>query len=423
MSADDSRRIRKNSAWMMADTVARQAISLVLIVWATRVLGPVGFGRLSFALSLYALFGIVTTLGLNRIAVREFASGSDSHSTNRLLVTALAMRLVASVVVAVLAIACCGIIAPDNVVLVAILVLGYFFTAFDVVDLFFQSQLRSPALVWRRFLAFMASSAIKAALLLSGAGVGLITFACLLDWAFMAAALVWLYHVKVGIFALPRPDWKLASSLFAECRIEIIAGFSGLAFMKIDQLMLEVMRGPTEVAVMAVSTRLTEAWYFVPVVVVSSAFPVIVKLSRHDPDGALVRLKSLYRWLVGLGLIAGIATQLFARIVIDTLYGPRYEAAASVLAIQIWCGVFMSLGITSGAWLMTHRLGTLNLRRNVLGMAINIGLNLLLIPQYGAIGSAWATLAAFACAYLVYDFVDPAMRSIGREKLRALTLR
>ena len=97
---------------MMGDTIARQAISLVLTVWITRVLGPEGFGRLSFALSLYALFGIVTTLGLNRIAVREFASGIDSVSTNRLLTTALVMRIIASVIVAVIAVVCCAIIAP-----------------------------------------------------------------------------------------------------------------------------------------------------------------------------------------------------------------------------------------------------------------------------------------------------------------------
>jgi len=174
---------------------------------------------------------------------------------------------------------------------------------------------------------------------------------------------------------------------------------------------------------MAVSSRLTEAWYFIPTALVASTFPVIVKLEGASPERALARLKSLYRTLVALGILAGVAAELLAPRFINLIYGPAFQSAAPVLTIQIWCGVFMSLGIASGAWLMAHRLGMLNLRRNVLGMLINVGLNLLLIPSYGAIGSAWATLAAFACAYLAYDFLDPAMYEVGRNKLRAFMWR
>jgi len=423
VTQEDSRRIRTNSAWMMSEQVIRQALSLVLTIWITRALGPEGFGRLSFALSLYALLAITTTLGLNRIMVREFAATSDASFERRLFSTALAMRLMAAAIVSVLAVVICLLIAPSDAKLVAILVLGYFFTAFDLVDLLFQSHLRSREVARSRLLAFLASSAVKAALLVSGAGIHLIAAACLLDWVAMAAGLIWLSHRRIGILSLPRPDWSIAALLFAESRIEIIAGFSGLAFMKIDQVMLQIMRGPAEVATMAVSSRLTEAWYFIPAALVASTFPVIVKLDAVAPERAIARLKSLYRSLVFLGVIAGLGAEIFASRFITLAYGKAFLPAAPVLAIQIWCGTFMSLGIASGAWLMAHRLGMLNLRRNVLGMLINVGLNLLLIPEHGAIGSAWATLAAFAFAYLAYDFLDPKMYAIGRHKLLAFVWR
>jgi O-antigen/teichoic acid export membrane protein len=114
---------------------------------------------------------------------------------------------------------------------------------------------------------------------------------------------------------------------------------------------------------------------------------------------------------------------LAAEPIIGLLFGAQYRAAAPVLAVQAWCGFFMVLGITSGAWLMAHRRGVLNLRRNALGMGVNLLLNLWLIPRHGALGAAWATLAAFATAYLLYDFMDPAMRDVGRDKLRALAWR
>jgi PST family polysaccharide transporter len=423
MTIHDSRSIRINSSWMMAEQIGRQAISLLLTIWIARVLGPDGMGRLSFALSLYALFGIVTTLGLNRILVREFSSNIDSRAVQDLISTALAMRMASSALMAIIAVTCCALLAPMNLALVAILVLGYFFTAFDLVDLLFQSKLRSREVARVRIFAFAASSAIKAALLLQGAGLKLIALACLLDWVFVGSALAWLYFRESGGFSLNRPVASLARQLFAESKIEIIAGFSGLAFMKIDQIMLQVMRDSSEVAIMAVSSRLTEAWYFIPAAIVSSTFPIIVRLKDSAPQEALRRLQALYRTLVMLAVAAGLAVTLVANHIVRILYGPDYAAAAQVLIIQTWCGLFMSLGIASGIWLMANRLGLLNLRRNLFGALINIILNLWLIPRYGAIGAAWATLAAFASAYLIYDFLDPALRDIGRAKLRALMLR
>jgi O-antigen/teichoic acid export membrane protein len=261
-------------------------------------------------------------------------------------------------------------------------------------------------------------------LLLQGAGLKLIALACLLDWAFMGIALAWLYfNGSSGASPLYRPKVALARRLFNESKIEIIAGFSGLAFMRIDQVMLQMLREPSEVAIMAVSSRLTEAWYFIPAAIVSSTFPTIVRLESSAPHLAIVQLKKLYREVVGLTIGAGLMISFLAYPIINLLYGSVYRPAAPVLVIQVWCGVFMSLGIASGAWLISNRQVVLNLHRNVFGAVVNIALNLWLIPAHGALGAAWATLAAFASAYLLYDFLDPRMRSTGKDKLRALVWR
>jgi O-antigen/teichoic acid export membrane protein len=180
------------------------------------------------------------------------------------------------------------------------------------------------------------------------------------------------------------------------------------------------MRDSTQVALMAVSTRLTEAWYFVPAAIVSSTFPMIVRLQASDPEAAARALRRVYAQVVALGVVAALAMTLAAQWVVDLLYGHQYAAAADVLVLQTWCGVFLSLGLASGSWLIANRQGMLNLRRNVFGMVVNVALNLWLIPRHGAVGAAVATLVAFACAYTLYDFVDPAAREMGRQKLRAM---
>ena len=422
-SGIESRRIRRNSAWMIGEQVARLSIAVLVTAWIARVLGPESMGRLSFALALFSMLGIVATVGLNRIAVREFVARPTAKGQRRLLATTLTMRWLAGALMSIAALVTCAILSPENLLLVAILAPGYFFSAFEAIGLLYQARQDSGAVTITRLLAFAASTAIKVGILAAGGGLVAITTACLIDWIFGGLALALLYRRDNPQVRLPRPDWAMARTLFSESRVEIVAGFSGMAFMRVDQIMLQTMRDPSQVAMMAISSRLTEAWYFVPAAIVASTYPVIVQLRDSDPEDAARRVRTLYRYLVMLSVAVGLVVTVAAAPVIQLLYGSAYLEAADVLVIQTWCGVFMSLGLASGAWLMSRREGVLNLRRNALGMIVNVAFNLWLIPAHGAVGAAWATLLGFFAAYFVYDFLDPRAHAVGREKLRALAWR
>lgn len=416
----ESREVRSNGAWMISEQVVRQSLGLLVAIWVARHLGPTDMGALSYSLSLTGLLGIVTTAGLNRIAVREFAVAADPEDERRLLVTALGMRFGASIVIALAATLLSLIISPQDAGIVAILSLGYFFTAFDLVDLLFQSKLRSREVARVRLAAFLASSVIKCLLLYADVGLGLLAAAYLLDWVLVGSALAWLYFRDHRAFPLPRGLLATGKRLFRESHVEVVAGFSGLAFMRIDQVMLQYFQTPAEVAIMAVSSKLTEAWYFVPAALVSSAFPAIVRLSKTDPGKGRDAIRRLYSQLSAMTITAAAFVTVFAEQIVRILYGDVYHSAADVLVIQVWCAVFMAYGIASGSWLIAKHQGVLNLQRNLLGAGVNIGLNLYLIPRYGAIGAAWSTLAAFAVAYVISDFIDPRTRAMGVDKLRAI---
>jgi PST family polysaccharide transporter len=423
MTSEHSRGIGRNSAWMVGEQVIRLAIAMLLTAWIARSLGPIRMGHLSFALALYSLLGVVATVGLNRIIVREFSSNTDASRERELLLTSLAMRFIASGTMAICAVLFCFLTAPELVPLVLIIVPGYFFSAFDLISLLYQANHKSGIVARARLLAFAVSSLVKATMLYLGAGVELIALACLLDWAFSGTALAILYVRDTHGIWSSRPRMSLARQLLSESAIEIVAGFSGMAFMRIDQLMLQTMRGPSEVAIMAVSTRLTEAWYFVPAAIVASTFPIIVRLRQSDPDAALQHVRKLYRHVSALSLLAAVLVTFLAEDIVGLVFGHEYLASADVLVIQIWCGLFMSFGLASGSWLISNRQGGLNLKRNLLGVAINILLNFWLIPGHGALGAAWATLGAFACAYFIFDFITPSTRQMGMDKLRALMWR
>jgi len=107
--------------------------------------------------------------------------------------------------------------------------------------------------------------------------------------------------------------------------------------------------------------------------------------------------------LVRFAAAVGLAVTLFADWLIQTLYGSEYAGAGTVLAIHVWAGIFASLLVLSGQWMILEGLQRLVFLRSFAGLSINIVLNRLLIPEFGIAGAAMATLFSQAFAGYLFD--------------------
>ena len=103
-------------------------------------------------------------------------------------------------------------------------------------------------------------------------------------------------------------------------------------------------------------------------------------------------VQGLYDGMAWLGLGVAVVTSILSPWAIALLYGPAFAQAASILSVQIWAGVAVAMSFVHGKWLLAEGLQRYGLIYTIAGAAVNITLNLLLIPRLGAIGAAWATL-------------------------------
>jgi PST family polysaccharide transporter len=124
-----------------------------------------------------------------------------------------------------------------------------------------------------------------------------------------------------------------------------------------------------------------------------------------------------------IGYAVAIPVSLLSGPVIWVLYGTEYANAAPVLAIHIWAGLFVCLGVAQSAWLLNEGHTHVSMVNTVTGAVLNCGLNLLLIPRYGPIGAAVATLASYACAVFAFSFVYRPTRAHAWMVLKALVFR
>ena len=108
--------------------------------------------------------------------------------------------------------------------------------------------------------------------------------------------------------------------------------------------------------------------------------------------------------------------------IVVLLYGPAYAEAGTVLAIHIWTSVFVFLGVASSQWFIAESRQILGFQRTLLGAAINIFLNYILIPQFGPVGAAVATVAAQLTAAWVFDAIQSITRDMFFMKAKSMNL-
>lgn len=116
--------------------------------------------------------------------------------------------------------------------------------------------------------------------------------------------------------------------------------------------------------------------------------------------------------MVLLAVAVAIPMTFLSERVVTLLFGTVYQQAGSVLAVHIWAGIFVFLGVASGRWFLIEGLQRYSFYRTLFGAAVNVGLNLILIPKFGVIGAAWATVVSQACASMFFNVFNSKTRPV-----------
>ena len=214
----------------------------------------------------------------------------------------------------------------------------------------------------------------------------------------------------------------MAHKLLKESWPLIISGMAVGIYMRIDQIMLGQMMGDKAVGIYTAATKLTEFSYIIPTMIMASASPALFSLRNTNEVIFIQRLEQLFRLLVGLALAMAISMTLFSGVIVRLLYGNSYAESGMVLAVHVWAAVFVYLGVAQHPWYLSVGLIKLAAIRTVAGALVNIGLNLLLIPRYGPVGAATATLLSYGFADMLFNAVNARSREIFLMQVRAFKL-
>lgn len=416
-------KIIDNIGWLFFDKVLRMGVVLLVGVWVARYLGPEQFGLFSFATAFVGMFGAVAGLGLQSIVVRDIVF--DSACKEETLGTAIGLQLLGGMIAYACVMGTIFWLRPEAIlakIMVAILGSLLLFKFSEVALYWFESQVMSKYIVWVQTPCFLAFAAIKVCLILSQAELQAFAWATVSE-AFMVAVLI------LSMLGLRGPKLKQlrfslqrAKTLMMDSWPLLLSCIVNALYMKIDQIMLGQMVGDDSVGIYSAAVRISEVWYFVPAMIAASVFPSILEAKKRDDAEYQQRLQFLYDLMVWLSFAIALPMTFLSTPIVVALYGPAYAESGSILAIHIWSSVFVFLGVASGQWFISERRPMLGFQRSFLGLAINVCLNFILIPKFGAIGTAVSTLLGQIAAGWLFDLVQPVTRPAFIAKSKSFNL-
>lgn len=384
-----------NTSWMMAEKVIRIFVVLFVGVCVARYLEPDRFGLLSYAHSFVGLFASLSSMGLDGILVRELVKTPKKQY--ELMGTVFILKIIgASLVFGIIAIAV-KFTNNDGLTntLVFIIATGIFFQSFNVIDLYFQSLVQSKYSVLILFFQSLISSVFKLMFIIIAAPLIWFAVVSLIDSVVFASGLLVMYLYRRQKIGKWNPNKKIGKDLLSDSWPLIFSGFVIAIYMKIDQVMIKEILDAEAVGNYAVAVRLSEACYFIPIVICNSIFPAIINAKQKSESIYHKRLQQLYILMTWIAISIALPISLFSNVIINFLFGEKYIQASQVLAIHMWSGVFVFLGVASVKHLLIENLTKISFMRTFLGAAINVILNIVLIPSFGINGAAFATLISY----------------------------
>jgi len=413
-------KILDNIGWLFFDKILRMGVGLLVGVWIARYLGPEQFGLLNYAIAFTGLFSAIAALGMQEIVVRDIVRSPDSAYET--LGTAAVLQIIGGLVAYVFVLVAIAFMRPDDDLarsIVTIIGLILLLEASKIVVFWFESQVQSKYTVWVQNSAFLFFAAIKVALITYQASLTAFAWVMFIEASLVAIILLKVMNKRGFALGLLKANTRRAQILLRDSWPLVLASVSIMIYMKIDQIMLGQMVGDQAVGIFSAATRISEVWYFIPMVVVSSVFPAILNAKNQSQDLYDKRLQRLYALMVWMSIAVAFPMTFLAAPVIETLYGKAYIESGIILSIHIWASIFVFLGVASGRWMLAENRQILSLQRSFFGMVINVVLNLLLIPIYGVVGAAVATVVAQFSVGMLFDVIQKETRHMFIMKIKA----
>lgn len=387
-----SRLIASNVLIQIAARATTMAVSVVTVSLTARTLMTSGYGVWNGASSYTGLFAVLTDLGFVTVATQRMATEPELEAD--WLGALVGVRIATSLLVAVICAASIPLLLSntgDSHAVAYIMTTAMLATGAASLFTVFQSRLRSGIVLSFTVLQWFVW--LAAVVVLHAEHASVIAFALANTIILFLIAGLQIRASRRFVEIAWRAGLRLWRPLVRQAIPLGVATVMITIYYQVDSVLLLNLAGASETGLYGAAYGFLSPLTFLPAAIMGSFFPVLSAIHKRDPDRTrrLVQVCADIMAVIGLPILAGAIA--LSGPIIHLIYGNEFARAAGLLPILMIAFVVICFGTLAGNLSIVLGRQWRFAVYTTIGAVANVVLNLVLIPPYGAYGSAWATVA------------------------------
>ncbi|TAN43406.1 MAG: flippase [Nitrospirae bacterium] len=369
-----------------------RAFQFALIIYSARTLGVAAFGNLSYSLTIYFLFSVLSDFGFNMFLTREVSQ--NPNAVGRILGLALRFRTCVGIVIYIMFVAYLNLLehSQDIRIFFVLTGLSVIFSSYAlnyILALRGLGRIKTDGLI--RIAGSFIGTVVSLAGLKAGLGMQAIAVGISIGNVSMIVTSV-LLDKQLGIAKISGDLLTLsdyAEMLKRSVPFVLIVVISNV-FQRVDTVLLQHLKGSVEVGLYHAAFKITDA-----ILIFQTAFAIVLfpVLSSRIAAGELEVADEItdfsIKYTAIIGVFLSVLTFMLADKIIELMYfSTDYSASGAGLKTLALVIFLLYISTPIGYLLLSSRFAYMAVWLNSIMLVANAGLNFALIPHYGFMGAA-----------------------------------
>lgn len=381
-----------------------KAITLfILTVLVARSFGPEGKGILALVIFLPEFLYFLFHLGLGNASI--FYLSNEQETEKKVFNNSFWQGIFLSVF-SVIGVLLLRLIYPNILgsgVPKTFLLLSLLMVPFSFLESFFENVFAGK----QEFKTFARIIIIDRILLLISILIGFLVFkisliSVVIIFLINLIAQVSTYFIilikKYGIPSIFKFDFKYLTKAIDFGFRSYVACFLCYLVLRSDLYMLSVMKGVKDVGFYSVATNFIDAMLLLS----ASASSVVFPLISHNLEKSIYYIKKITGWISISSLGIVILSWIFGRAFIILFFGEQFAISVAPFFILLIAMYFWSLLSIVTQFFAANNYPWRAVYIWIPGVILNIILNVVFIPKYGMIATAWTSVLAYTLTFFLH---------------------
>lgn len=386
-----------------AENVSAMLFGLVGMALIARVFGPENMGRLSIVQAVSIIFMFLATFGLDHFVVRDFTNNKNDGELKGSLIFLQSVGWLLYVASILIYFSLQQSLTEEIFLILSVAISTYFLRV-----LFLKLYLQAVNDARSIAIAAVLSRIVAVVYLLIGS-FNDFSFEWMVLYlpiqAILQALLMFRGYQLAQVDDSDKMQVSLGriKSMLKEAMPVILSTGIYFAYNQADILLVSHFMSVTDVGIYSAAMRLVPQAAFLGHITVITFYSDLNRLYQENQAAFLAYATKIVRIQFTLSLLLACGFSLLAPYIISILYGDKFSASAPVFAIGVWAWVFMFPAALYSRLLVLTKIAKYELIKVLIVAPISLGLNFILIPQYGYIAAATVAVTSFMLAdFLIY---------------------